>query len=209
MLDNILDIIPAFMRYFVPGYLFLAVRNFAVYKKPEEQTEYFFIPCVVSSHVFSTLWESLMETVKMPSEGACLIVREDGVFLLAILFGLLFGAAAKSEKFNALTSVLFGRTLSDNLFLELQKQQANADKAGKNQILYVRLKDSPNIYRAQIYDVVSPHENPILRLKYYTVRDAENTVIGESHENDENSELIIPYSDILTLEIKEKPRPSS
>lgn len=204
MLDNILDIIPAFMRYFVPGYLFLAVRNFAVYEKPEEQTEYFFIPCVVSSYVFSTLWESLMEAMRMPSEGACLIVREDGVFLLAILFGLLFGLTAKCEKFNALTSALFGRTLSDNLFLELQKQQAKADKEGKNQILYVRLKDSSNIYRAQIYDVVSPHENPILRLKYYTVRDERGNAIGLDHKDDENFELIIPYSDILTLEIEEK-----
>lgn len=203
MLDNIFDIIPAFMSYFVPGYLFLVVRNFAVYEKPEEQTEYFFVPCIVSSYVFSTLWESLMNAMPMPSVGPCLIVKQDGVFLLAILAGALFGCIAKAGWFNRLTGALFGRTLSDNLFMDLQQEQEKAKADGKKQILYIRLKDSGKLYyRAQLDGVFDPQGNPILRLKYYTVYDNEGNAQGADHRDDGNSGLVIPYSDILTLETR-------
>ena len=115
-----------------------------------------------------------------------------------MFFGLLFGRIHRTQFANKISLFCFKREMTNNLFVELWEKATD-----KNCVVLVTftMKNKIGIYEGQIYKVLSYNTNPNIILSYYICYDNEMKILCD-YTDDDNSQIIVNYSDIQRAEFE-------
>lgn len=186
VLEIILNI-TGFVTYFVPGYIYIACFNYCSCRNRESEIKHLVIKSIAISYFIYVIISAIGKLLKLDSQVVQILT-----FIFAVLLGLVFGRISRTIWANKVSSVLFKREITNNLFVNLW-EQANKEKC----VVYVNMtmKDTNLIYEGQISRVSSYNDNPEITLAYYICFDNNMKVILDK-SNSENDCMVVYYSDI-------------
>lgn len=195
--------ISAFMRFFVPGYIFISCFNFTACLEKEEKIEYLLVKSIAFSYIISTVLDAInkIDLTKCvfkfkPLNGIIEWIQINGIMFLlisAIILGFLIGKASGWNWIQRIVSCLFRRDTTDNVFTYIWRN------IGKGKIVCAKfsLKAHPDyIYEGQIEKICTVYKNPIIVFRYYKC-----DKINVDLSNVDQGRIIVPYSDIDIFEI--------
>lgn len=153
--------IPAFLTYAVPGYLFLAVYRYMLFKDEDsaDKTSSLLLNSVIISFVLKTLYDAVVSAIPWKNESLYLV----GIILLGIVTG--FGSAKLSVgKYAArfLKKLGITRTVNSNIWDDIIEQ---------GQWLRIWLPNSERSYYGQLAAMEDYSREPIVLLCNYQFLD--------------------------------------
>ena len=172
--------IPAFLTYVVPGYLFLAVYRYMLFKDEDsaDKTSSLLLNSVIISFVLKTLYDLIAAWLQPKHETLYLI----GVILLSILAG--FGSAklvvgkCAAGFFKKLGIT---RTVNSNIWDDIIEQ---------GQWLRIWLPDSGRSYYGQLAAMENYSREPIVLLRNYQFLDDDGTVLIDNVADSDRTVLL-------------------
>lgn len=172
--------IPAFLTYVVPGYLFLAVYRYMLFKDEDttDKTSGLLLNSVIISFVLKTLYDLIAAWLLPEHETFYLI----GIILLSILAG--FGSAklVVSELATDVFEKLgINRTVNSNIW---------DDVIGQDQWLRIWLPDSGRSYYGQVAAMENYRREPIVLLRNYQFLNDDGTPLIDNVADSSRSVLL-------------------
>ena len=172
--------IPAFLTYVVPGYLFLAVYRYMLFKDEgtTDKTSGLMLNSIISSFVLKTLYDAVVSAIPWKNESLYLV----GIILLGIGTG--FGAAKlvvsglATEVFEKLG---INRTVNSNIW---------DDVIGQDQWLRIWLPDSGRSYYGQVAAMENYRREPIVLLRNYQFLNDDGTPLIDTVADSSRSVLL-------------------
>lgn len=158
--------IPAFLTYVVPGYLFLAVYRYMLFKDEDsaDKTSSLLLNSIIISFVLKTLYDAVISALPMNRNGNLYLIL---IILLGIVTGFI---AAKFVVSNAAVWVFdklgITRTVNSNIWDDVIEQ---------GQWLRIWLPDSGRSYYGQIAAMENYSREPIVWLRNYQFLDDDGT----------------------------------
>lgn len=153
--------IPAFLTYVVPGYLFLAVYRYMLFKDEDsaDKTSSLLLNSVIISFVLKTLYDAVVSAIPRKNESLYLV----GVILLGIVTGL-GSAKLVVSKYAAGFFKKLGitRTVNSNIWDDIIEQ---------GQWLRIWLPNSERSYYGQLAAMEDYSREPIVLLCNYQFLD--------------------------------------
>ncbi len=172
--------IPAFLTYVVPGYLFLAVYRYMLFKDEDttDKTSGLLLNSVIISFVLKTLYDAVASKIPWKNESLYLI----GIILLGIVTG--FGSA-KLVVGKLATDVFeklgINRTVNSNIW---------DDVIGQDQWLRIWLPDSGRSYYGQVAAMENYRREPIVLLRNYQFLNDDGTPLIDNVADSSRSVLL-------------------
>lgn len=149
--------IPAFLTYVVPGYLFLAVYRYMLFKDEDttDKTSGLLLNSIIISFVLKTLYDAVTSAIPWKNESFYLI----GIILLGICTGFGTAKLVVSELATDIFEKLgINRTVNSNIW---------DDVIGQDQWLRIWLPDSGRSYYGQVAAMENYRREPIVLLRNY------------------------------------------
>lgn len=191
LFTSILANITGFITFFAPGYIFICCYNYTSCLPRETEKEYLVLKCISLSYLLYVTVSYIGNLLHFET-----VIIQIITFLCAIILGLLFGRIRRTNIANKISVLIFGREMSNNFFVDLWEKATDSKCVV---IVTCTMKDNIGIYEGQIYKVSSYNANPKILLSYYICYDNNMKTLCD-YSNDENSHLLINYSDIQRFE---------
>lgn len=172
--------IPAFLTYVVPGYLFLAVYRYMLFKDEDsaDKTSSLLLNSVIISFVLKTPYDAVASAIPWKNESLYLVV----IILLGIVTG--FGSAKLVvSKYATWIFEKLGitRTVNSNIWDDIIEQ---------GQWLRIWLPDSGRSYYGQLAAMENYSREPIVLLRNYQFLDDDGTVLVDNVEDSDRTVLL-------------------
>lgn len=172
--------IPAFLTYAVPGYLFLAVYRYMLFKDEDsaDKTSSLLLNSVIISFVLKTLYDAAVSAIPWQNESLYLV----GIILLGIVTG--FGSAKLVvSKYATWVFEKLGitRTVNSNIWDDIIEQ---------GQWLRIWLPDSGRSYYGQLAAMENYSREPIVLLRNYQFLDDDGTVLIDNVADSDRTVLL-------------------
>lgn len=196
MVLDFVKALPEFLTYIVPGYIFLAVFQYILYKDQDFKTQTTSV--VLSSLVISFIIKSGYDAVLYNLPNVSLTIGSQGyliwICVLSSILGFVIAKLVSCEHLGFVCDVLhIDRTIHENIWNDVMKPD-----------LWVRvwLRDSNKSY----YGKVRYHENhgrePIIVLEYYQFLGDDAQVIVDN-TNDPKRSVMLNLSQFERIELAE------
>ena len=184
--------LPDFMTYVVPGYLFLSVYRYILFKdeKTSEHTTAILLNSIAVSFVLRTVFDSILSSDKVGITAylLCLFVFSTvSAYLVALLIRW-----PKTE--NAMRSLGINRTIHNNIWDDILQPDV---------CIRVWLKDCANSYYGQIKYIDNHAREPLLVLVNYQYLDEDEEMIVDNSNNPKRT-VLLNLSQFECVEIVEK-----
>lgn len=172
--------IPTFLTYAVPGYLFLAVYRYMLFKDEDsaDKTSSLLLNSVIISFVLKTLYDAVVSAIPRKNESLYLV----GIILLGIVTG--FGSAKLVvSKYATWVFEKLGitRTVNSNIWDDIIEQ---------GQWLRIWLPDSGRSYYGQLAAMENYSREPIVLLRNYQFLDDDGTVLIDNVADSDRTVLL-------------------
>lgn len=172
--------IPAFLTYVVPGYLFLAVYRYILFKDEDttDKTSGLLLNSIIISFVLKTLYDVVASAFPWKNESLYLV----GIVLLGICTGFGTAKLVVSEWATDVFEKLgINRTVNANIW---------DDVIGQDQWLRIWLPDSGRSYYGQVAAMENYKREPIVLLRNYQFLNDDGTPLIDNVADPSRSVLL-------------------
>ena len=193
---DIINNMPEFLSYVVPGYIFLTLYQYILFKdeKASEQTAAILLNSLVVSFIIKTAYDGLYNMV-IGSES----INTTGYFLgitgLSVILAYCASQIVKSKTFTVVKRLLgVNRTVNDNLWDDIYQPG-----------IWIRvwLPDSSNSYYGQIKLLETYSREPLVLLEYYQYLDKYAKPIVDNTDDPKRT-VLLNLSQFERIEIVEE-----
>lgn len=172
--------IPAFLTYVVPGYLFLAVYRYMLFKDEDttDKTSGLLLNSIIISFVLKTLYDAVVSVIPWKNESLYLV----GIILLGICTGFGMAKLVVSElATDTFEKLGINRTVNSNIW---------DDVIGQDQWLRIWLPDSGRSYYGQVAAMENYRREPIVLLRNYQFLNDDGTPLIDNVADSSRSVLL-------------------
>lgn len=185
--------VPAFLTYVVPGYLFLTVYRYILFKdeNAEDKTSSLLLNSIIVSFVLKTLYDAILSIFTSNLNGSLYLL---GMVLAGIGAGFVAAKFIISDKaITARDKLGITRTVNCNIWDDVIEQ---------NQWLRIWLPNSERSYYGQIAAIETYKREPIIWLRNYQFLDDDGTPLFDN-VSDSTKTVLLNLSGFERIEIVE------
>lgn len=191
---DLIDRIPDLLTYLIPGYIFISLFDFIIFKNEKgnkNQANFIVLKSIAISYVFKTVYDKILNTFfsKFNIDDLLYTII---LFVIIIIFAYILGLICHTKWFNnLLLKIGIHRTVNEDIWLDIIYDGC---------YLQIFSKDGTKSYFGMCKYHEENSKEPIVVLYKYKVLDSEANII-QDYSNDETRQVVLNLKDFEHINV--------